>query len=323
MRRRTLLKGLSGALACTLPWAARAAYPDKPVRIIVPLPAASPADVLARVLAERLQRLWGQPVVVENRPGATGMIGLDAVARAAPDGYTVGIMFLSHTVLPALFGKVSYRTDGDFAPIANLVWLYNVLMVPPGSEYTDVRSLVEQAKRQPGKLSYGSGGNGSPAHLLGAAFCQAAGIDMLHVPFKGPAEAAQALMGGYVQTMFATASVAVPLAQSGKLRALAVTRDGGMSALPGVPTLAEAGVPAYNLKEWEGIVAPAGTPPDLIAKWNGAMQSILADAEVRNKLAGLGMEAAQANTPAEFTGLIRGELQRWSAFVSEQKLRNG
>ncbi|QKH38252.1 tripartite tricarboxylate transporter substrate binding protein [Achromobacter pestifer] len=323
MRRRTLLKGLSGALACTLPWSTRAAYPDKPLRIIVPLPAASPADVLARVLAERLQRLWGQPVVVENRPGATGMIGLDAVARAAPDGYTVGIMFLSHTVLPALFGKVSYRTDGDFAPIANLVWLYNVLMVAPGSDITDVRSLVEQAKRQPGKLSYGSGGNGSPAHLLGAAFCQAAGIDMLHVPYKGPAEAVQALMGGYVQTMFATASIAVPLAQSGKLRALAVTRDGGMGALPGIPTLAEAGVPAYNLKEWEGVVAPAGTPADLIAKWNGAMTTILAEPQVREKLAGLGMEAADANTPTAFAGLIRGELQRWSAFVSEQKLRNG
>src|SRR5690606_8410537 len=150
---------------------------------------------------ERLQATWKQPVIVENKPGATGMIGMDAVAKAAPDGYTVGVMFLTHTVLPAMFGKVPYDTVGSFAPIANLVWLYNALVVPPSVPAQTLQEFIALARSQPGKLTYASGGNGSPAHLIGASFGQMAKVDLLHVPYQGPAAAAQSLMGGNVSAM--------------------------------------------------------------------------------------------------------------------------
>jgi tripartite-type tricarboxylate transporter receptor subunit TctC len=322
IQRRRILGALGAAplAAATLPaWGQ--GYPAKPIRIIVPLPPGSPPDVLARVIAERLQEAWKQPVIVDNRPGATGMIGMDAVAKAAPDGYTVGIMFLTHTVLPALFGKVPYDTSADFVPIANLVWLYNVLVVPPSVPAGNARELVELARAQPGKLTYGSGGNGSPAHLIGESFRQLARVEMLHVPFKGPSEAVQALLGGYVSSMFATTSVAVPLVNAGKLRALAVTSPTRLPALPSVPTMAESGIAGFDLKEWEGIVAPAGTPRDIVAKWNEELSRIMLLPRVRDKLSELGMEAAAANSPDQFGLLMRSELQRWTQFVKTTGLK--
>jgi tripartite-type tricarboxylate transporter receptor subunit TctC len=254
-------------------------------------------------------------VVVENRPGATGMIGMEAVAKAAPDGYTVGVMFLTHTVLPALFGKVPYDTVGSFAPIANLVWLYNALVVPAAMPAQNAREFIEAARAQPGKLTFGSGGNGSPAHLLGESFRQSARLDLLHVPFKGPAEAVQGLLGGHVSSMFATTSVAVSQVKAGRLRALAVTSPARLAALPEVPTLAEAGITGFDMKEWEGIVAPAGTPPEIIAQWNRELTRIMALPEVRERIAALGMVPAAANSADEFTALVRSELQTWTRFV--------
>ncbi|VTU38928.1 Argininosuccinate lyase [Variovorax sp. RA8] len=322
IQRRRILGALGAAplAAATLPaWAQ--GYPARPIRIVVPLPPGSPPDVLARLVAERLQDAWKQPVIVDNRPGATGMIGMDAVAKAVPDGYTVGVMFLTHTVLPALFGKVPYDTSADFVPIANLVWLYNVLVVPPSVPARSAKELVELARAQPGKLSYGSGGNGSPAHLIGESFRQLAKVDMLHVPFKGPSEAVQALLGGYVSAMFATTSVAVPLVNAGKLRAMAVTSPARLAALPSVPTMAESGIPGFDLKEWEGIVAPAGTPRDIIAKWNEELTRIMQLPQIREKLSELGMEAAPPNSPDQFSTLMRAELQRWTQFVKTTGLK--
>ena len=321
-QRRRILGALGAAslAAASLPaWAQ--AYPARPIKIVVPLPPGSPPDVLARLVAERLQEAWKQPVIVDNRPGATGMIGMDAVAKAAPDGYTVGIMFLTHTVLPALFGKVPYDTGADFVPIANLVWLYNVLVVPPSVPARSAKELVELARTQPGKLTYGSGGNGSPAHLIGESFRQLAKVDMLHVPFKGPSEAVQALLGGYVSAMFATTSVAVPLVNAGKLRAVAVTSPTRLAALPSVPTMAESGIAGFDMKEWEGIVAPAGTPRDIVAKWNQELTRIMQLPQIRDKLSELGMEAAAPNSPDQFTALMRSELQRWTQFVKTTGLK--
>ena len=321
IQRRRILGALGATALAAATFPARGqSYPAKPIRIIVPLPPGSPPDVLARVVAERLQEAWKQPVIVDNRPGATGMIGMDAVAKAAPDGYTVGIMFLTHTVLPALFGKVPYDT-ADFVPIANLVWLYNVLVVPPSVPAGNARELVELARAQPGKLTYGSGGNGSPAHLIGESFRQLAKVEMLHVPFKGPSEAVQALLGGYVSAMFATTSVAVPLVNAGKLRALAVTSPSRLPALPSVPTMAESGIAGFDLKEWEGIVAPAGTPRDIVAKWNEELSRIMLSPRVRDKLSELGMEAAATNSPDHFGLLMRSELQRWTQFVKTTGLK--
>ncbi|VTU25067.1 Argininosuccinate lyase [Variovorax sp. PBL-E5] len=321
MKRRQLLGALGAApLAAAVPaWAQ--GYPARPIRIVVPLPPGSPPDVLARLVAERLQQAWKQPVIVDNRPGATGMIGMDVVAKAAPDGYTVGVMFLTHAVLPALFGKVPYDTAADFAPIANLVWLYNALVVAPTVPARSAKELVELARAEPGKLTYASGGNGSPAHLLGESFRQLTQVDMLHVPFKGPAEAVQALLGGYVTTMFATTSAAVPMVRTGKLRALAVTSPNRLAALPSVPTMAESGVAGFDLREWEGLVAPADTPRDIILQWNQELARIMALPELREKLSEYGMEAAPANSPDQFATLVRSELQRWTRFVKTSGLK--
>lgn len=322
LRRHLLTTTAAGAAALAVPALAQTpSYPNKPIRIVVPLPPGSPPDVLARLVAERLQDSWKQAVVVENRPGATGMIGMDVVAKAAPDGYTMGIMFLTHTVLPALFGKVPYETVGSFAPVTNLVWLYNVLVVPSSVPVQTMREFVEMARAQPGKLSFGSGGNGSPAHLIGESFRQTARLDLLHVPYKGPAEAVQGLLGGYVSSMFATTSAAVPQIKAGKLRALAVTSPTRLSALPEVPTLTEAGIAGFDMKEWEGVVAPAGTPPEIIALWNRELTRVMALPELRERIAGIGMLPAAPNSADEFAALIRNELQIWTRFVKNSGIK--
>jgi tripartite-type tricarboxylate transporter receptor subunit TctC len=321
IKRRHLLGQLAATpLLAGLPALAQG-YPDKPLKIIVPLPPGSPPDVLARLVADGVSRSWKQPVVVENRPGATGMIGMQALARSAPDGYTVGVLFLTHTVLPELIGPLPYNTATDLAPIANLVWLYNVLVVPADSPIQSVQDLVRQARSQPGAVNYGSGGNGSPAHLVAESFCQAAGVKMTHVPFKGPAEAVSGLLGNQVNAMFATVPAAAGLARGGKLRALAVTSPQRLAALPNVPTLAEAGVSGVELKEWEGLVAPAGTPKAIIDKWNQELFQVLASSEVRAKLADLGMTVVPNNSSAEFGELIRKELDHWGRFVRSTGLR--
>lgn len=325
IRRRALLQTLAAApMAAMLPLRASAqGYPERAVRIIVPLPPGSPPDVLARLVADGVSRAWKQPVVVENRPGATGMIGLQALARSAPDGYTLGIIFLTHTVLPELMGPLPYDTANDLAPVANLVWLYNVLVVPADSPIQSLADFVQRAGAQPDALSFGSGGNGSPAHLLGESFARAAKVRMLHVPFKGPAEAVTGLLGNQVSAMFATSSVAAPLVRAGKLRAIAVTSSQRLSALPEVPTLAEAGMPGLELREWEGMVAPSGTPKAIVDKWNAELFRVLGTPEGRARLADLGMTVAAPNQPDEFGALIRKELQSWGQFVKTARLRPG
>lgn len=319
--RRTLVHALAGA-PLGAPIVAKAqAFPDKAVKIIVPLPPGSPPDVLARVVGEGLARLWKQPVVVENRPGGTGSVGLQALARSPADGHTAGIMFLTHTVIPELMGPLPYNTLTDLEPVANAVWLYNVLVVPAGSPVRSLNDLVDRARAQPGALSYGSGGNGSPAHLVAESFCQATQTSMLHVPFRGPAEAVTALIGGQVDAMFATVSTAAPLIKGDKLRPLAVTSPERLAAMAGVPTVRESGVQGLELKEWEGFVVPAGTPKAAIARWNQDVFQVLAQPEVRARLADLGMTVAEPNRPEEFASLIRRELDHWGGFVRARGLK--
>ena len=230
-------------------------------------------------------------------------------------------MFLTHTVLPELIGPLPYNTETDFAAIANLVWLYNVLVVPASSSIQTVQDLITQARAQPQTLNYGSGGNGSPAHLVAESFCQASNVKLTHVPFKGPAEAVTALIGNQLTAMFATVPVAAGLVRSGKLRAIAVTSPQRLSALPSVPTLAEAGVQGVELKEWEGLVAPAGTPKAIIDKWNQELFQVLASSDLRAKLADLGMSVVPTHPSSDFTELIRKELDHWGKFVRTTGLR--
>lgn len=319
LQRRRALAALGSAtlaLACGSAVAnTHDSYPNKAIRLVVPLPPGSPPDVLARVVSERLQAAWGQPVVVENRPGATGMIGLDAVARSAPDGYTMGIMFMTHTVLPSIFRSVSYDTATAFTPVANLVWLYNVLVVHPSVPAGSLQELIAAARANPGSLTYASGGNGSPAHLIGESFRQMTGVDIQHIPYRGPAEALNGLLAGDTSIMFATSSVAVPMVRAGKVKALAVTRPERFDVLADVPTLEEAGLPGFAMREWEGVVAPAGTPPAIIERWNRELARIMQEPEVRASLEALGMQTADANTPAEFEQLIQSELSTWAEVI--------
>ena len=320
--RRTLVQGLATAsLLSAAGTAAAQTFPDKAVKIIVPLPPGSPPDVLARVVGEGLSKLWKQPVIVENRPGGTGSVGMQALVRSPADGHTAGVMFLTHTVIPELMGPLPYNTITDVEPITNAVWLYNVLTVPAASPIRSLQDLVERAKAQPGALTYGSGGNGSPAHLVAESFNLATQTKMLHVPFRGPAEAVTALIGEQLSVMFATVSTAAPLIKAERLRALVVTSPERLSAMPSVPTLKEAGLQGLELKEWEGFVAPAGTPKAIIAKWSQDVSQVLAQPEVRARLAELGMAVAERNRPEDFGSLIRKELDHWGGFVRSRGLR--
>lgn len=326
-RRRTLgalaaAVVAAGAGAAGLPRTAAAqSFPSRPIRMVCPLPPGSPSDVLARVVAERVSAAWGQPVVVDNRPGATGAIGLDAVAKAAPDGHTVGIVFMTHTVLPSLFGKLPYDTERDVLPVANLVWLYNVLAVPASSPVQSIGDLIRIARERPGHLNYASGGNGSPAHLVAEFFKQRADLRIVHVPFKGPADAVQGLIGSQVDLMFATTSTAVPQIRAGRLRPLVVTSPQRLAALPEVPTMAEAGITGWDVREWQGVAAPAGTPAEIVARWNAELAKVMAEPSVRERLAALGMDVASPNSPQEFNALVRSELGRWSGMVKTLGLK--
>lgn len=315
------IAALAGAGALVTGAQAQSAYPAKPIRLIAPLPPGSPTDVLARVVGDRLTQAWGQPVVVENRPGATGALGIDAVAKSPADGYTAGILFMTHTVLPSLFGKLSYNTERDLVPVTNLVWLYNVLVVPTSSQIGSLPDLIGRAKVAPGKLNYASGGNGSPAHLIAEFFRQQANVHITHVPFKGPADAVQNLMAGQVDLMFATTSTAVPQIRAGKLRAIVVTSPSRLPALPEIPTMSEAGITGFDVKEWQGIAMPAGVPREVIGRWTTELHKIMAMPDVRERLAALGMEAASPNTSEQFGGLVKSELGRWSKLVKDLGLK--
>ena len=324
MKRRDLLAGLAGVplvagLGATA--AGQDAYPSRLVKILVPFGPGGSTDIISRLIGKQLETMTGKAFVIENKPGATGMIGMDAVAKAAPDGYTMGILFLTHTVLPELFGKMPYDTARDLAPVANVAWLYNVLVVPVSSSVKSLQDLIERAKARPGQLTYASGGVGSPAHLLGETFSQTAQIKMLHVPFKGPAEAVQGLLGGQVDAMFATTSVAVPMARGDKVHALAVTSPNRLAALPAVPTVAEAGVTGFEIREWEGVGGPAGVPAPIIERWNTALGQIMAQPEVKARLNELGMTPANPNTSAEFGHLIKNELGYWTKLVRTAGIR--
>lgn len=322
IQRRTLMQGLAYApLMAGTATAFGQSFPDKVVKIIVPLPPGSPPDVLARVVGEGLSKLWKQSVVIENRPGGTGSVGMQALTRSPADGYTVAVMFLTHTVIPELMGPLPYNTATEIEPIANAVYLYNVLTVPAASPIRSLQDLVDRARAQPGALTYGSGGNGSPAHLVAESFCQATQTKMLHVPFRGPAEAVTALIGAQISAMFATVPTAAPLIKAEKLRALAVTSPERLSAMASVPTVKELGVSGLELKEWEGFVAPAGTPKSIVAKWNQDVFQVLAQPEVRARLADLGMTVAEPNRPEDFGALIRKELDHWGAFVRSRGLK--
>jgi tripartite-type tricarboxylate transporter receptor subunit TctC len=310
------------ALALAGPWlvSAQETFPSRPVRIIVPYPAGGVADQLPRTVGQKLSEKWGQPVVVENRPGASGNIGMELGARSAADGYTLVLAPTGNlTVNPFLF-KLPFDVAKDFTPITVLATSPNVLVVHPSVPAKDFRELVAYAKANPGKLNFSSPGEGSGAHLAGELLNIEADIRTTHVPYKGMAPAVTDLLGGQVQMMFAGISTVIAHIKSGKLVPIAIATPQRSAQLPDVPTVAESGLAAFDVTSWYGIVVPAGTRPEIVQKLYADIAEALRSEDVRARLAGLGLDP-MGNPPDAFERMIASESRKWSDIVRKAQIK--
>ncbi|HEY9530816.1 MAG TPA: tripartite tricarboxylate transporter substrate binding protein [Burkholderiales bacterium] len=295
--------------------AAAAEYPERPIRMVVPQAAGSATDNVARLLAPELGKQLGANIVVENRPGGALTIGIDAVAKAAPDGYTIGqgpvgaLAITRHMV-----AKLPYDIERDLQPVAVVTTGYMLLAVSPKSEFHSVAQLVDFAKKNPGKLSNASSSNGSPGHVSGELFKHMTGTDIVHIPYKGGAPAIADLIAGNVQLMFESTNSIAPHVRSGRVRALAVTGKKRSLSLPDVPTLEEAGVPGYEVNAWSGVIAPAGLPRPILDKLNKAINAAIVAPGTKERFAQLGSEGG-GGTPEEFAALIRRDSAKWAEVV--------
>lgn len=323
IRRRTLAAiaaSASVAPATFAPAAFAQDWPTRPIRLVVAFAPGGATDVLARLTAEHLSRELGQPVVVDNRAGAAGIIGTEHVARAAPDGHTLLLGTAStHAMNVPLYGaRLSYDPTKDFAPVARVANGYNVLVVNPSVPARSVAELIALAKARPGSLAYGSGGNGTSSHLGAEMFKSMAGVDILHVPFRSTAPAATALMTGDVQVMFDTSVSSLPLVRDGKLRLLAVASPARLADMPDVPAVAE-GLPGFEMGTWNGLYAPAGTPPAIIARLNRAVAVVVGNPELIARYATLGTVPFYAG-PEAFDGFQTAEIARWTEVVRTARI---
>jgi len=282
-------------------------YPNKPVHVVVPFTAGSATDILARTYGQKLSEMWSQPVVVDNRPGAGGTIGAAVVAKSAPDGYTLLVHSAAQAYNPSIYPSLPYDTVKDFIDIVPLGGQPNVLVVAPSSGIKTVGELIAQAKQKPGQLNFGSAGTGSGTHINGEKFKLAAGIDVVHIPYKGTPEALTDTIAGRVTYFFSPISAALPFVRDGKLVALAVSTAKRSSALPNVPTVAEAGLPGFDYSLWVGLFAPAGTPADVIDKIARDVRTVAQSADVKERFAALGAEPMPM-TPSEFKQFVDTEI---------------
>ena len=316
---RKTLAWLLAALAAPLAWA-QPAYPDKPIHFIVPFTAGSGTDIVARTIADPMSRALGQPIVVENRPGAGGTLGAAQVAKSAPDGYTLLVHSAGHVANPSIYLSLPYDTARDFAGVTPLASLPNVLIVSPAKGWKTVSDLVEQARANPGKLNYASAGIGSATHMNAEIFRDSAKFQAVHVPFKGTPEAMTETATGRVDFFFAPLSSALPLIRDGRLQALAVGTSTRSPVLPNVPTTIEAGFPKSDYIFWVALLAPAGTPKAVIDRLNAEAVKALASPEVKEKLAVLGAEPMPM-TPAEFDAFIRSETARMAVVIKNAGIK--
>jgi tripartite-type tricarboxylate transporter receptor subunit TctC len=315
MKRIVQRAALFVLLALSAAAAAAQSYPSKPIRLVVPFPAGGTTDILAREVGQRLSLSLGQSVVIDNRPGAAGNIGSELVAKSAPDGYTLLMATVStHAINPNLYARLPYDHVKDFAPVVLVAGVPNVLEVTPSLPVHSVADLIKLAKEKPGQINFASSGSGTSIHLSGELFKTMAGVDMTHVPYKGSAPAITDLIGGQVQVMFDNLPSSLPQIKAGKLRAIAVTSAQRAPALPDIPTIAESGLPGFEATSWFGIVAPAGTPPTIIARINGDVNQWLQSQEAKEKLLAQGAVAA-GGSPEQFAAYIRAETEKWARVV--------
>jgi tripartite-type tricarboxylate transporter receptor subunit TctC len=302
-------------LLCLAATGAAAQYPERPVRLVVPQAAGSATDNIARLIAPEMAKALGQPVIVDNRPGGALTIGIDAVAKAAPDGYTIGqgpvgaLAITRHMV-----AKLPYDIERDLQPVALVTTGYMLLAVSPKTDFSSVRQLIDFAKKNPGKLSNASSSNGSPGHVSGELFKSMTGTDIVHIPYKGGAPAIADLISGQVQLMFESTNSIAPHVKAGRVRALAVTGTKRAISLPEVPTLAESGVPGYEVNAWSGVITTAGVPRAVLDRLNAAVNRAILEPKTKELLFALGSEGG-GGTPEEFAALIRRDSAKWAEVI--------
>jgi tripartite-type tricarboxylate transporter receptor subunit TctC len=319
MKKTTRVLKTIAAIAACAPLLGWAAWPDKPIRMVVPYAAGGGADNTARIVAQQISAALGQQIVIDNRPGAGGVIGEDNVAKAAGDGYTVLYDASAFSVNPAL-RKLPFDAAKDFIPVSLVATAPQILVVPENAPYKTVAEFLDFARKNPGKLSFASAGGGTGSHLAGEALNEQAKVNLMHVPYKGGAPALTDLMGGQVSAYFGNVASTLGYVKSGKLRALAVSSTRRVPALPDTPTLGESGLPGYNVVEWNGVFLPKGTPPDIVQKLGKAVQAAVNDPTVRQKLLQLGLEPA-GTTPEAFARFVQDETGRVSALVRARNIR--
>lgn len=318
-RRRILTAAASLAAIGACPLAAADSDSSRPVNVVVAYPPGGQNDVVARVVGQAMGTLMKQTVIIENRPGAGGIIGAQAVARAAPDGHTLLLAAINHAILTTLKPNMPYDLGRDFTPVGMVAAFPIILVTHPSAPFKTVHELIAYAKANPGKLTYGSSGPGSGTHLAAELFCSMAGVKMMHVPYKGSAPAMVDLLGGHVQLMFADSASALPQIKRGKLHALGISSHQRSALVPELPTIAEAGVPGYESNSWVGLVAPAGTPAAVVNHFNAELVKSLNDPAVKSKLLEAGGEAMPGN-PQQFGKFIHAETAKWAKIIKEANI---
>lgn len=323
MTGKSAWKLLASITLCALALAASAqdSYPNKPIRMIVPYAAGGPTDVLARLMGLKLGELLGQSLIIDNKPGASGIPGTDAIAKAPPDGYTIGLSTIGPlAVNPSLIANVPYDTLRDFTPLVLLARSYSVLTVHPSVPANNFTELVALMKANPGKYSYATGGIGTTQHLSGELLGYVAGVKVLHVPYKGEGAAQADLLGGQVSMMYQSSLIALQHVRAGKLRAVAVTSPTRLPSFPDTPTIAESGFPGFEVTAWYGMVGPAGMPAPVVRKLNDALQAVLKQPDVIAKLADLGALPG-GGPPSDLTALLKVELPKWRDVIKRANIK--
>jgi tripartite-type tricarboxylate transporter receptor subunit TctC len=317
LRPRILFVVICAAMAAT---GAAAEFPTRPIRLIVPFPPGGTTDILARLIGPKLTEAFKQPVVIDNRSGASGMIGGDAIAKASADGHTFGIIISTHAISPALFAKSPFDPVRDFAPITLAISVANVISVHPSVPATSLAGLIALAKAQPGKLSFGSAGTGTAVHLTGELFKSVAHLDITHVPYKGGGPALSDLIAGQIPMGVQNITTIVPYVRGGRIRALGISSLERSPALPDVPTVAEQGFPGFEAREWYGLVAPGGTPRAIVMRLNQEIVRIINLPDIRARLLDLGADMV-GDSPDQFGAHIKAELVKWSKLLKETGIR--